>query len=174
MRLPRIIIKGVCMKIWSRPNSASLYHLWLKLHCLPLGKWFVSRFLGFYVPYSGSIGANLVQLEPGYAKLMLKDKRKLRNHLNSIHAIALMNLGEMASGLALNLGLPVTVRGIVTNICIEYEKKARGTLIAECRCVIPQVTQDMEFIVHSVIRDMTQEVVANTHVRWRLGLRNNV
>jgi acyl-coenzyme A thioesterase PaaI-like protein len=143
----------------------------IALAASPIGRVFFNRILARQNPYTAGIGAKVVELRPGYAKFTLKDRKKIRNHLNSIHAVALTNLGEMTSGLALNVGLPANVRCIVTQITTEYLKKARGTLVAESRCELPTVTGDMDFQVEAVITDADQEVVAKVKVNWRLGLR---
>ena len=142
-----------------------------KLSVIPGGRFLFSRLIGFKIPYSATIGARIVVLEPGYAKLALKDKKKIRNHLNSIHAVALTNFGELTSGLALNTTLPANIRGIVIQITTDYVKKARGTLVAECRCKPPAVTNDMDYTVEAVIKDQQQDIVANVKVIWRLGLK---
>jgi nitronate monooxygenase len=97
----------------------------IALAASPIGRVFFNRILARQNPYTAGIGAKVVELRPGYAKFTLKDRKKIRNHLNSIHAVALTNLGEMTSGLALNVGLPANVRCIVTQITTEYLKKAR-------------------------------------------------
>jgi acyl-coenzyme A thioesterase PaaI-like protein len=153
-------------------TGATLYGLWERLRSLPGGRWIFSRLLGRAIPYTGTIHAVVLDLEPGYARVRLGDRRRVRNHLQSIHAIALANLGEVTSGLAMLVGLPPSVRGIVRSLAIEYTKKARGTLIAECRATIPTITQRTTVPVTATIRDSAGDVVATTTVQWILDRQN--
>jgi len=149
--------------------GARLLRLWRRLSPLPGGGWLFGTILGFMVPYTGSIHPRVRLLEPGHARIELRDRRSVRNHLRSIHAIALTNLGELTSGLAMLVGLPPTVRGIVTGLSIEFHKKARGTLTAESVVTIPEVTAPCEHQVRASIRDQQGDVVAEATVRWRLA-----
>ncbi len=142
---------------------------WRRLSAFPGGKWLFSRVLGRMVPYTASIGATVTALEPGFARVELRDRRRVRNHLDSIHAVALMTLGEVATGLAMLVGLPATVRGIVTGLSITFLKKARGRLTAECRCPIPTVTANQQFDAVATITDASGDVVARATAHWRLG-----
>ena len=126
---------------------------WARLHALPGGRWLFSRFLGWMVPYTGSIGARVEQLVPGHVIVSLRDRRAVRNHLRSVHAIALVNLAEVTSGLAMLTAVPANVRGIVTGLRISYGKKARGRLVAEST---------------ATIRDAAGDEVAVATVTWRL------
>ena len=142
---------------------------WHRMSALPAGKHLFSRLLGKYVPYTGTLGATIEVLEPGHCVVLLKDRRKLRNHLRSVHAMALANLGEMTTGLALMNGLPEKTRGILTRFDIEYLKKARGLLTAECRCDIPSNNQDRELDVRCEIRDTAGDVVSSVTAHWLIG-----
>ena len=92
-----------------------------------------------------------------------------RNHLRSVHAIALINLGELTTGLALNCGIPSSGRAILVGISMEYLKKARGTLVADCRCEVPDVTKDSEIELTAQIRDASGDTVARARALWRVG-----
>jgi acyl-coenzyme A thioesterase PaaI-like protein len=141
---------------------------WRRLAKWPGGKTLFSLLIGRMTPYSGTIGARVAELEPGWCRVTLRDRRRVRNHLSSIHAMALANLAEMASGLAVLVGLPPGVQGIVTGFSITYLKKARGLLAAECRVSGLDVTNEQEYEAPVAITDATGDVVARASARWRL------
>ncbi|HYN40917.1 MAG TPA: hotdog fold domain-containing protein [Thermoanaerobaculia bacterium] len=142
---------------------------WTRFQRFPAGDRLFSWALGRMVPYSGSIGAVVRELSPGHARVELSDRRKVRNHLNSIHAVALMNLAELSTGLALNTGLPDDARAILTRLTIEYGKKARGTLTSECAIEPPKTNERSEVEVEAVIRNAAGDIVAKAAARWLVG-----
>ena len=150
--------------------GARVLSLWRRCATLPFGRALFAALFARQVPYSGSIGATVLDLEAGHAKLALRDRRAVRNHLGSIHAVALTNLGELASGLAVTTALPAGVRGIVLRIETVYTKKARGTLVCDCRANVPEVAGDVNHEVHAEVRDLDGDIVASVRVVWRLGL----
>lgn len=150
-------------------DGPTLLARWEKLGRSRLGRQIFGRALGLAVPYTGSIKPRVLELAPGRARVELRDRRAVRNHLGSIHAIALVNLGEVTSGLALIAALPPSMRGIVRGLSVEYLKKARGTLVATCECQTP--TGEGSFDMEVVARTMDQEgdVVSVVRVQWRIG-----
>lgn len=142
---------------------------WETLSPMPGGKWLFSRLVGRMAPYSGSVGALVKEIRPGHARVELADRRPVRNHLGSIHAIALMNLGELATGLATVASLPAASRSILTGLSMEYLKKARGTITAVCDVAIPETTEQTEHTVHGTLTDESSAVVARVTARWLVG-----
>lgn len=156
----------------SRPTETRILDLWRRLSPLPGGAWLFSRLLGLTVPYSGSIRPRVRVLEPGRAVVEMRDRRRLRQHLGSVHAVALCNLGELASGLSMLAGLSGDVRGIVTRLEVEYLKKARGRLTATSDARPPErVEEPVDYPVRADIEDESGEVVARVTVHWRLAPR---
>jgi len=139
---------------------------WQMLSRLPGGHWLFSRLLGTVVPYTGTLGAVVTTLEPGHCIVKLKDRRRVRNHLRSVHAIALANLGEMATGLALLSNLPDGMRAILIGFEANYLKKARGPLSAESRCGPPPDRKTREITVTADIRDASGDVTTTVVARW--------
>jgi acyl-coenzyme A thioesterase PaaI-like protein len=149
--------------------GARVQAAWRLLAPLPLGRWLFSRFVGWTAPYTRTIGGRVEELRPGFCRVTLRDRWGVRNHLASVHAIALANLGEMSSGLAMMGTMPAGVRGIPIRLDIEYLKKARGTLSGETSVTVPAITRETEHPVTCEIFDAGRAVVARCTVTWRLA-----
>ncbi|MEW6367085.1 MAG: DUF4442 domain-containing protein [Acidobacteriota bacterium] len=142
---------------------------WNRLSRSAVGRWVFSRGLALFVPYSGTIGPQVQRLEPGRAVIRMRDRRRVRNHLRSIHAAALLNLTELTGGLLATVSMPADARMIITGVSVDFLKKARGLLEAEGSCPVPQSNERAEIEVQVAIRDTSSEVVARGTVRALVG-----
>ena len=149
-----------------------LLRAWERLRKLPGGQRLFSFYVGRKAPYTGTIHARVQELAPGYCTVRMSDRRGLRNHLRSLHAIALANLGELATGLAVMAALPQDARGIPIEIRIEFLKKARGEIVAKASCAPPEVHQQNEHPVEALMFDPEGHKVARFTARWMVGPRN--
>lgn len=160
-------LKGLLPSIDGPTNV--IRETWDRVSRLPGGKRIFSTFVGMAAPYTGTIGAQVVELRRGYARVELRDRRWVRNHLRSVHAVALVNLAELTGNVALAYGLPDDARFIVAGLTIEYLKKARGTITAVSECPMPDTNERKEFEVLVEMLDESGEVVARCTLRSLVG-----
>jgi acyl-coenzyme A thioesterase PaaI-like protein len=142
---------------------------WTRFRDLPGGPWFFSRIFGLVIPYSGSVSPQIRVLAPGRAVIAMRDRRGIRNHLTSIHAVALTNLAEMTTGLALGYGLPDGMRTILVRVECEFLKKARGTITAASDAPVFTEIVEKEVLVESILTNEAGDVVAKGRAVWLAG-----
>ena len=106
----------------------SLLGLWQRLARWPGGAWLFSRAVCFKAPYFGTISPRFTVLEDGRCEAVIKDRRRMRNHIGTVHAIALCNLAELTAGVMTDASLPRGMRWIPKGMSVQYLKKATGTL----------------------------------------------
>lgn len=153
--------------------SARIRRSWDRLSPLPGGRWLFGKVVGWTAPYTGTIGARVRELREGYARLTLRDRRRVRNHLRSVHAVAQLNLAEETSGLAVVYSMPGHLRGIPVHLEIDYLKKARGTITATCELPgplpEPPEGERASFEAPVTLTDREGDVVARAVARWVIG-----
>lgn len=149
-------------------DPTSILSTWEKFTKRTFGRRIVSRMIGLAAPYTGTIGAEVLELSEGYARAQMRDRWGLRNHLKSLHAVALMNLGELTTGLAMMSVLPKGGRGIVLELQMQYVKKSRGTITAEARVSAPSSPGSQDVWVEGELKNATGELVARAKALWRL------
>lgn len=142
---------------------------WQRLGGGPFGRWLFSRGVGVMAPYSGTIRPAVRELEPGRAVILMRDRRRVRNHLRSIHAAALLNLTELTGGLLATVSMPADARMIITGVSVDFVKKARGLLTAEGTLPVPESSERREYEAQVAIRDQQGDVVAEGRVRVLVG-----
>jgi acyl-coenzyme A thioesterase PaaI-like protein len=145
---------------------------WKRARGTKLGRWLFSRGVGRFAPYTGTIGARIESLESGHSSVSMRDRKAVRNHLDSIHAVALANLTELSGSLAIIASMQPNTRMIPIRLETEYLKKARGTVTAEGRCQIPDPGFEGELTGDVVIRDGSGDEVARGRVTVLIGPRS--
>lgn len=143
--------------------------MWDRLKDKPGGAWLFGRIIGYAIPYTGSVHPIVREVRKGYARVELEDRRRVRNHLQSVHAIALANVGEFTGGLAMTATAPPNVRSILLRLEVDFLKKGRGKLTAECYCDVPAVTEPVDHVVRTTVRDAAGDEVARVAATWRLS-----
>lgn len=143
--------------------------LWDRLSKVPGGKAVFSKAIGRAAPYTGTIDARVHELQMGFARVTMNDRRGLRNHLKCLHAVALVNLVELSGNLALAYSLPDDGRFIVAEMSVEYTKKARGMITAEAHSPIVETPERREYQVDVILRDDVGDIVARGKLKTLVG-----
>ena len=105
--------------------------LYRRLTSLPLGRWLYGRLICFKAPYFATIAPKFVALEPGRCAVDIRDRRRVHNHIGTVHAIALCNAAELTAGMMTDVTIPPSMRWIPKGMTVEYLAKAKGAMHAE-------------------------------------------
>lgn len=149
--------ESIVMERWERAKGSSF------------GRWLFSRGVGRFAPYTGTIGARVEVLEAGRSVVTMRDRKAVRNHLNSVHAVALTNLIELSGSLSIIASLPPETRMIPIRLETDFIKKGRGLMTAEASCLIPASNEKAELPAAVVIRDDAGDEVARGRVAVVIG-----
>lgn len=92
-------------------------------------------------PYFQSIDPLVTEVKPGYCEAVLKNQKKVQNHLGCIHAIAMCNAAELVGGIATEVSTPDDTRWIPEGMKVEYLVKAKTDLLVKCEAEDIDFTQ---------------------------------
>ena len=109
---------------------ASVLALWQRVRRWPMGGRLFGRLVSMQAPYFATIAPTVVELEVGRCVAQMRDRRSVRNHIGTVHAIALCNLAEFVGGIGTEASTPRELRWIPKGMTVRYLGKARGTMTA--------------------------------------------
>ena len=107
--------------------------LWKKTSAFPWGDRLFSVAFSRKAPYFASIRPRFTVIEPNHVELVVPKRRRVHNHLGTVHAIALCNGLEAAMGALAESTIPRDRRWIPRGMDVAYTAKATTdiTCIAE-------------------------------------------
>jgi hypothetical protein len=95
-----------------------------------------------------------------------RDRRRVHNHIGTVHAIALCNLAELSAGVMTDASLPPSMRWIPKGMTVEYLMKAMGTLHGVATPDIPLVesTAGYDLPVTVIVTDEAGDAVFRARI----------
>jgi acyl-coenzyme A thioesterase PaaI-like protein len=109
------------------------YALYRRLTAYPFGKQVFSMVFEQAAPYFRTARPRFVDVAPNRAELVLRKRRRVQNHLGTVHVIAICNGLEAAMGALAEASIPPHRRWIPKGMEVTYPSKATSdiTCIAE-------------------------------------------
>jgi hypothetical protein len=120
----------------------SVLTLWKTLDRLPRGDRLFSFAFARKAPYFATIKPRFTVIEPHRAELVIPNRRRVHNHLGTVHAIALCNGLEAAMGALAEASIPRGKRWIPKGMEVAYTAKADSDITCLAETDADQWTSD--------------------------------
>lgn len=137
----------------------------------PLRKAALTLVLGTVVPMVGYAGVRIEELTPERGVFTLKPRRRVQNHLGSLHAASMALLAETATGLVVGMSVRDDCVPVIKTMHVDYRKRTRGamravaTLSAEQRALI-RSEEKGEVRVPVTVTDSTDRETISCQMVW--------
>ncbi len=138
--------------------------LYKKMSRWPLGRALFTRVATLKAPYFSTIHPLVSELTEISCVVVMKKRRRVLNHIGTVHAIAMCNMCELAFGLTMEAGIPNHLRWIPKGMAVRYLKKGQTDLTAVC--LFPQLTSlsPGDHVVPVKITDTHDQVVMEADI----------
>ena len=151
--------------------SVKALEAWRKLSGSAPGRWLFSRIVCYRAPYFGTINPVFDVLEPGRSVARMRKRRKVQNHIGTVHAIAMANICEFVAGTLTEVSIPASMRWIPRGMQINYVAKATTDLRAEG--LFPDIVEGeaQDVIVPVKVMDADDNVVVTADITMYVSPR---
>ena len=120
-------------------------------------------------PYFASSHPEVVELRTCYGSWKMAKARDVENHIGTVHAIAMCNLCEITAGLTIEVTLPETKRWIPKGMSVQYLKKAKTDLSAECHIDVEDWDSVNDLPLSVDVKDTDGNVVMSAVITMQVG-----
>lgn len=109
--------------------------LYNKMQRYPFGNKLFTWYAAKRAPYFATISPQITKLVSGRCEVLIKKRKKVQNHIGTVHVIAICNGLEMAMGFMAEASIPKNLRWIPKGMTLDYTAKAGSDI--RCEAVLP-------------------------------------
>ncbi len=153
------------------PSKSPLLKLWKKFGKNAFGRFLVSKIVCFMAPYFSSIKPRFIKVKPGCVELSIKKRRRVHNHIKTVHAIAMCNAAELAAGTCLDVSLKANMRWIPVGMTVQYLKMAKTDLTAVCQIEHFDWSEAQDVVMPVGVFDADGQEVFHADITMRISNR---
>lgn len=137
-------------------NALTMFN---RLKSYPAGTWLFSRGVCAAAPYFKTIRPHVTEVRPGLVTVAMRKRRAVENHLQTVHAIAMCNMAELAGGLLTDVSVPKGARWIPSGMTVQYLAKAKTDLVATSDGSGIDWSREGSIVVPVIVRDTSGQDV---------------
>ncbi len=105
------------------------FTLYKRIARLPKGKQIFSLLYSLKAPYFATVRPNVREVRANYAEVSISNRRRVHNHIGTVHAIAVCNGLEAAMGLLAEATCPADKRWLPRGLNVTYPAKSSTDLL---------------------------------------------
>ena len=90
----------------------------------------ISFAVGKLVKFAGTSGVEFVTLTSSTVHVRVRNRKKVQNHIGSVHAAAMALLAETATGIVVGMNVPDDRIPVIKTLKVDYLKRAKGDMEA--------------------------------------------
>lgn len=133
--------------------------------------------LGSTIKFIGTAGLKCLKLTCKESIFLLKNKKKVQNHIGSVHAAATSLVAETASGLLLGMNIPDDKTPVLKTMHIDYVKRSTGDLTAKAIISDEQIEmlheqEKGDTVIHVTVVDSKGVEPVNCQMTWAWTPKN--
>lgn len=103
------------------------------IHKMPQGiqPFLLTKLFCSQVKYAATSNIKLLSVTNTQAELKIENRKKVRNHIGGVHAVAAALLAESATGIVFGVNVPESSIPLLKSMKIEYKRRMEGSLSAK-------------------------------------------
>ncbi len=138
----------------------------------------LSGILGAAVPYAGTTRIQILKLDAKSSTIQVTNHRRTRNHIGTVHVVAMVMVAESATGFIVGMNAPDDRMVLLKKMTIDCKRRCEGTITAKAELTDEQValirnTQKGDTIVKVTVSDETCHEPIQCEMIWAWTLKRN-
>ncbi len=96
----------------------------------PARRHLLSQVLGRLVPFVGTADLVIEEMTDTKVRVLLRNRRRVQNHIGGVHAAAMGLAVETASGFVAGMNVPDSRIPLIKSLKVDYVRRTKGDLTA--------------------------------------------